>query len=149
MLIDGVSKGGNLLLNVGPTGRGEIDYRARERLEGLGRWMKHNARSIYGCAAAPAEFVAPTDCRYTYNAETKRLYLHVLTWPFGAIHLDGLAGKIEYAQFLHDASEVGMRDSTADVHPGLNQKTPTGAVTLEVPVVKPNVEVPVIEIYLK
>jgi alpha-L-fucosidase len=149
MLIDGVSKGGNLLLNVGPTARGEFDYRAQERLAGMGAWMKYNARSVYGCGAAPEGFVAPTDCRYTYNAETKRLYLHILTWPFGAIHLPGLAGKVKYAQFLHDASEVKMRDSKAKVHPGLNQRSPEGALTLNLPVVKPNVEVPVVEMYLK
>ena len=149
MLIDGVSKGGNLLLNVGPTGRGEFDRRAGERLEGMGRWMRRNSRSIYGCGPAPEELRCPPDCRLTYNAETKRLYLHVLAWPFGAIHLDGARGRIAYAQFLHDASEVRMRDSSADVHPALDQRSPEGAVTFEIPVVKPDVEVPVIEIFLK
>ncbi len=68
MLIDCVSKGGNLLLNVGPTGRGEFDYRALERLAGMGEWMKRHSRSIYGCTQAPEEFACPPDCRYTYNA---------------------------------------------------------------------------------
>ena len=45
MLIDSVSKGGNVLLNVGPTGRGEFDYRALERLQGIGEWMKRHSRS--------------------------------------------------------------------------------------------------------
>ncbi len=55
MLIDTVSKGGNLLLNVGPTGRGEIDDRALERLAGMGEWMRRHGRSIYGCTQAPAD----------------------------------------------------------------------------------------------
>ena len=40
LLIESVSKGGNLLLNVGPTARGLFDYRAQERLKAMGEWMK-------------------------------------------------------------------------------------------------------------
>ena len=139
-----MSKGGNLLLNVGPTGRGELDHRARERLEGMGRWMRQNGRSIYGCGPAPEEFSCPRDCRFTFNPETKRLYLHILAWPLKAIHLEGMKGRIAYAQFLHDASEVLVREGGA--------KHGTGSpddLTLEIPVVKPNVDVPVIEMFLK
>lgn len=149
MLIDGVSKGGNMLMNVGPTGRGEIDYRACDRLEGVGQWMRYNGRAIYGCGAAPEGLVAPADCRYTYNPETNRLYLHILAWPFKAIHLDGMAGKVNYAQFLHDASEVRFRDASANVHAGLNQVSGDGELTLNLPIVKPNIEVPTIELWLK
>ena len=77
MLVDTVSKGGNLLLNVGPTGRGEFDERALSRLAGIGEWMKRHSRSIYRCTQAPDEFKAPQDCRLTYNPEKKRLYVHV------------------------------------------------------------------------
>ena len=61
----------------------------------------------------------------------------------------GLAGKIAYAQFLHDGSEVKMRDASSGVHNNLNSETPDAAVTFELPVLKPNTEVPVIEIFLK
>ena len=56
MLIDSVSHGGNLLLNVGPTGRGEFDERVLDRLTEMGKWMKRHSRSIYGCTQAPLEF---------------------------------------------------------------------------------------------
>jgi len=148
MLIDGVSKGGNMLMNVGPTGRGEIDYRARACLEGIGKWMKYNGRSIHGCGIAPAELPPPPDCRYTYDAERKRLYLHLFAWPFKAIHLANLAGKVKYAQFLHDASEVTYRDAAADVHAALNQVSGAGELTLNLPVVKPNIDIPTIELFL-
>ena len=59
MLIDTVSKNGNLLLNVGPTSRGTFDQRTMERLSGIGQWMDLHSRSIYGCGAAPAEFPVP------------------------------------------------------------------------------------------
>lgn len=90
-LIDSVSKGGNLLLNVGPTGRGELDERALSRLDGIGRWMRRHARSITGCTQAPPEFKTPNDCRLTYNPETKRLYVHLINWPYKFVHLEGQA----------------------------------------------------------
>src|SRR5215216_5550068 len=52
MLIDSVSKDGNLLLNVGPTGRGEFEPKAVERLHGVGEWMRLHERSIRGCTAS-------------------------------------------------------------------------------------------------
>lgn len=149
MLIDGVSKGGNMLMNVGPTGRGEIDYRARTCLEGIGEWMQYNSRSIYGCAAAPEGFEAPVDCRYTYNPETNRLYLHLFAWPFRAVHLPNMEGKVKYAQFLHDASEVRFRKQAKHPHAGLNEAGKNGDLTLHLPVVKPNIEIPTIELFLK
>ena len=148
MLIDGVSKDGNLLLNVGPTARGEIDYRAQERLAGMGDWMKYNSRSIYGCGPAPEGFECPRDCRYTYNAESNRLYLHIFVWPFRTIALPKMSEKIEYVQLLHDASEVKFRDPIAMAEENPESK-PKNEVVIELPIVKPNVEIPVVEIFLK
>lgn len=109
-LIHSVARGGNLLLNVGPTGRGEIDERALARLADIGRWMKRHARSIYGCTQVPDGFPAPPNgCDYTWNPETNRLYVHVLEWPYKQLVLPGLAGRVEYAQLLNDASELPMR----------------------------------------
>ena len=150
MLIDSVSKGGNLLLNVGPTGRGEFDYRALQSLNGIGEWMKRHSRSIYGCTQAPAEFVAPPDCRFTYNPEKKRLYLHILSWPFRHIHLENMVGRVEYAQLLNDASEVKMVTSIPEESYGAGQEQRAKSLlTLDLPVKKPNVTVPVVELFLK
>jgi len=148
MLIDGVSKGGNLLLNVGPTGRGEFDHRAQERLAGIGAWMRQHSRSIYGCGAAPKELTPPPDCRYTYNKETNRLYLHIMAWPFVHIHCTGLAGRVEYAQMLHDASEVQMK-GLENWQKQAAWKTSDNVLWLSLPVLKPNVDIPVIELFLK
>ncbi len=149
MLIDGVSKNGNLLLNVGPTSRGEFDYRAKERLSQLAEWMRVNKRSIYGCGASPEGMVAPRDCRYTYNAKTNRLYLHLFAWPFGAIMLPGMDGKIKYAQFLHDGSEVLIKEGSIKAeHSNLTAKVAAGDAELKLPIVKPHVELPVIELFL-
>jgi alpha-L-fucosidase len=148
-LVDIVSKDGNLLLNVGPTARGEIDHRALERLAGIGEWMKRHGRSIYGCGPAPDGLVAPPDCRYTYNRDKNRLYLHVFAWPYKHIFLDGLADRVAYAQLLDDGSELPIKakdwttEHAAKVGGGQN------ALVLEIPAVKPNVTVPVVELYLK
>ncbi len=147
MLIDNVAKGGNLLLNVGPTGRGEFDERVLTRLQGMGEWMKRHGRSIYGCGAAPEEFKCPQDCRLTYNAETNRLYVHLFAWPFELLHLDGMAGKVAYAQLLNDGSEVGMTDLPG--HQAVYGDQGEGTLTLKLPVLKPNVTVPVVELFLK
>ena len=147
MLIDTVSKGGNLLLNVGPTGRGEFDARALSRLQSMGDWMKRHGRSIYSCTQAPDEFKAPQDCRLTYNPEKKRLYVHVFAWPFVQLYLDGLKDRVEYAQLLNDASEIPMKGlddwQGGDTGPGHD------TLSLRLPVQKPNVTVPVIELFLK
>jgi alpha-L-fucosidase len=71
MLIETVSKGGNLLLNVGPTARGEFDERANQRLEGIGAWMKQHSRSIYGCTQAPDTFKVPQNCFLTYDPKNE------------------------------------------------------------------------------
>lgn len=147
MLIETTSKGGNLLLNVGPTARGTFDSRAMDRLEGIGEWMKYHDRSIYGCTAAPEEFIKPESCLLTYNPETRRIYVHVLEWPIGQLHLDGFAGKVKYAQLLNDASEIRFSDARgAWMHgQGVTRET----LTLRLPVVHPDVAVPVIELFLK
>jgi alpha-L-fucosidase len=146
MLIDTVSKGGNMLLNVGPNARGEMDSRALERLRGIGAWMRLHGRSIYGCGAS--DFIPPQDCRFTQNGN--RLYLHMFAWPFKHVHLDGLADKVEYAQLLDDASEVKM--SVVDPNQEAQNTTmggTAGTLTLELPIRKPAVTVPVIELFLK
>ncbi len=149
MLVNHVSRGGNLLMNVGPTARGVFDDRALAALKAMGEWMKYHSRSIYNCTVAPEWAAEPQDCRFTYNPESNRLYLHLFAWPFKHIHLHGLKGKVKYAQLLNDASEISFREAAADVHSNLNSRSPANAVTLNLPPRKPNVTVPVIELFLK
>ncbi|NLX13468.1 MAG: alpha-L-fucosidase, partial [Phycisphaerales bacterium] len=148
MLIETVSKGGNLLLNVGPTARGLFDARALDRLSAIGEWMKLHGRSIVGCTAAPEEFKTPENCLLTYNPKTRRLYLHVLVWPAGKLHFDGLAGKVTYAQLLNDASEVQFRHKRFG-EAWMSGPLEDGIVAFDLPVHPPDVCVPVIELYLK
>ncbi len=132
MLVNTVSCGGNLLLNVGPTARGYFDKRAISALEAIGEWMKYNSKSIYNCTQS--EFSAPSDVRYTQNGN--RLFAHIYAYPFRSLKLPGLAGKVIYTQFLHDNSELKFYDENDDL-------------IIELPALKPDFVVPVIEIILK
>ncbi|HEX7493004.1 MAG TPA: alpha-L-fucosidase [Bacteroidales bacterium] len=140
LLIESVSKGGNLLLNVGPTARGVFDYRAQDRLKSMGEWMKYNNRSVYGCTEAPSGIAAPDNTLLTYNPVTKRLYVHLLSYPMESLTMPGMADKVRYIQFLHDASEIKFREGRNE---GKND------LILSLPVQKPQVEIPVLEIFLK
>jgi alpha-L-fucosidase len=149
MLIDTVSKGGNLLLNVGPTTRGEFDDRALATLAEIGRWMRRHGRAIYG--ASQSEYALPPgiDGRLTQRGD--RLYLHLFAWPFRHVHLDGLAGKVAYAQLLNDGSEIRIIDGSRPAGGANTSVRDMGpeTLTLTLPIQPPPVQIPVIELFLK
>ncbi len=89
----------------------------------------------------------PRIARYTQNFETNRLYVHLYAYPFKHLHLPGLAGKVKYAQFLNDASEIPLNLKDWTSSHATEGKSET--LTLEIPVNKPPVVVPVIELFLK
>lgn len=149
MLISTVANGGNLIMNVGPTTRGYLDSRAEEALKVYADWMKYNSRSIYGCTKAEPEFKTPTDCRLTQSEDGKRLYIHLFAYPFDNMKVEGLAGKIEYAQFLHDGSEVKFTEGKVELLSDDKQEDDETAAFFYLPHVKPNCLVPVIEVFLK
>lgn len=136
LLITSVANGGNLILNVGPTAKGEFDYRANTALDSLSNWMHANSKSIYGCTFASKEYAEPENTRLTYNPKTKRLYIHLFEYPKGKLVLKGYQGKIKYAQLLNDDSEIRYKAlGTEDLE-------------LSLPEQKPRYEVPVIELIL-
>jgi alpha-L-fucosidase len=139
LLITSVANGGNLLLNVGPTARGEFDNRAVTALDSLSLWMHANSKSIYHCTFAPAEFKAPEGAKLTYNKDTKKLYVHLFEYPnTGYIILEGYKDKAKYAQFLHDNSEIQID----------TEKSTGNTLVLKLPKKKPDFEIPVIELTL-
>jgi len=142
MLINTVACGGNLIMNVGPTSLGTIDNRALKALGVYRDWMVHHSESIYGCTQC--DYLAPQDCRLTQNGN--KVYVHIYAWPFRFLALKGMGGTVEYARFLHDGSEV--LTSTPEWEAGqLNVGADTLILTL--PIKKPDVVVPVIELTLK
>lgn len=136
LLITSTSNGGNLILNVGPTARGEFDYRANNALDSMAQWMHANSKAIYNCTHAPETFLVPDNDKLTYNAATKRLYVHLFEYPAsGTLTLKGYKGKIKYAQFLHDDSELQYKEDGNDL-------------ILTIPIKKPRFEIPVVELVL-
>lgn len=96
-LIDIASKGGNFLLNIGPTAEGLFPQPCVERLQAIGRWMKVNGESIYGMSASLFESLEWG--RSTTGKKT--IFLHVFNWPEdGKLSLPGLVSKVESARFL-------------------------------------------------
>jgi len=99
-LVSIVSKGGNYLLNVGPTGEGVIPGPSVKILESVGEWMDKNGESIYG--TLPSPFPA----EFPWGFCTRKgdlLYLHVFDWPAdGILKLEGLNNRIRNAYMLTD-----------------------------------------------
>jgi alpha-L-fucosidase len=98
-LVDIASKGGNFLLNVGPTAEGLIPSPSVERLAAIGEWMKVNSESIYGTTASPLGEVSWGRC----TTKPGKLYLHVFDWPTnGKLEVPGLKNKVKKAYLLAD-----------------------------------------------
>lgn len=142
LLVNCVCHGGNLLMNVGPTPLGTFDPRALKALNVYGDWLEKHGEAIYGCTES--EFTAPLDCRMTQNGD--RVYIHVFAWPFRHIRLAGMAGKVSYARFLHDGSEVPIEGTPWETD---QMALKPDELVLFLPIKKPPVVVPVIEITLK
>ena len=129
-LIDIASKGGNYLLNVGPTSTGVIPEPEAERLRQIGEWMKVNGEAIYGTTKSPL-LVQPSWGRVTErtSASGTTLYLHVWNWPKdGKLLVPGLPGTIEKA-YLLKANALGWHKHLATTHgaDGVTIKVPCRA----------------------
>jgi alpha-L-fucosidase len=106
-LVDIASKGGNYLLNVGPTAEGLIPAPSVERLEAIGKWMKVNGEAIHGTTANPFKKTPWGRCTVkALDGGNTRLYLHIFDWPAdGRLALPGLANKVLGARLLARPNE--------------------------------------------
>jgi alpha-L-fucosidase len=107
-LIDCASKGGNYLLNVGPTGEGLIPDASIQRLAETGRWIKANSKAIYGTSASPFARQLPWGrCTQKTARGVTTLYLHVFQWPAdGKLTVPGLRNKAKSASVLVTREKV-------------------------------------------
>jgi alpha-L-fucosidase len=102
-LVDCASKGGNYLLNVGPTSEGLIPGPSIERLAEIGKWMKANSEAIYGTSASPFKRLPWGRCTKKVQGDTTTLYLHVFNWPAdGKLVVPGLKNDLKKAWLLTD-----------------------------------------------
>jgi len=108
-LVDIVSKGGNYLLNVGPTAEGLIPEPSIERLKAVGDWMKVNGEAVYGTSASPFKRLPWGRCTKKEAGGKTTLYLHVFDWPAdGKLVVHGLQNKAEKAYLLADAERKAL-----------------------------------------
>ncbi len=107
-LVEIVSKGGNYLLNVGPTAEGRFPAEAVRTLDGIAGWMNTNGESIHGSTAGPLG-VVPWGCS---TAKGRTLYLHVFAWPRdGILSVPGLAAPVKRARLLSGPRPHALRAS--------------------------------------
>ncbi|HZI32061.1 MAG TPA: alpha-L-fucosidase, partial [Candidatus Binatia bacterium] len=124
-LIDCASKGGNYLLNVGPTGEGMIPETSVERLQKIGAWTKVNGVAIYGTTASPFTKQLPWGrCTTKVSGDTTTLYLHVFDWPTdGELLVPGLMNSVSSATLL----ATGQKLPVAPREDGLLISVPSAA----------------------
>jgi len=96
------SRGGNLLMNIGPMGNGEFAPEDMKILNGLAKWMSKNSESIYKTTKTPLPF-------QSWGVSTRKgnlLYLHVFNWPLnGSLIVGGIKSDIRKAYLLADPSK--------------------------------------------
>jgi alpha-L-fucosidase len=123
-LIDCASKGGNYLLNVGPTSLGVIPTPELERLKEIGDWMNVNSVGIYGTSASPFKKLAWGRCTAKINGKNTTLYLHVWDWPTdGKLVVPGLQNHVKSATLL----ATGEKLKTSATDDGLVIEVPANA----------------------
>ncbi len=115
MLADIASKGGNLLLNIGPTADGEFPGPSIERLQAIGKWMKVNSEAIYGTQASPFKSLAWGRCTQKKANGGTRLYLHVFDWPQNRqLVVPGILNNARKAYLLADSRRRSLKVNRHD-----------------------------------
>jgi alpha-L-fucosidase len=113
-LINAASKGGNYLLNVGPTSEGEIPEASVERLAAMGAWMKVNGEAIYGTTASPFRLQHWGRCTKKVEDGKTTLYLEVFDWPKNGELSLPVKNAVEKAYLLASPERVFTAKADAD-----------------------------------
>ena len=120
-LIDATAKGGNYLLNVGPTAEGLIPGPSVDRLAEVGSWLKVNGEAIYGVKSIKAYQEGET-VRYTQSADGKYLYAFLLRQPEGSVTLTQIdPATVAGVALLGGAAKLKWK------------KAPNGGITVSLP----------------
>jgi alpha-L-fucosidase len=106
-LMDIASKGGNFLLNVGPTAQGEFPPESVEILAKIGEWMKINGEAVYGTKASPWGLFPWGRCTKKETKSVTSLYFSVFEWPAdGKLSIPGVKNSVVTAKLLADGTKV-------------------------------------------
>lgn len=137
-LVDVASKGGNYLLNVGPTGEGIIPEPSVDRLKAMGEWLAVNGEAIFGCGPTPfgpevghyeeadgkQRFVP--DWKWRATTQPGRLYIHCFERP-AQLELPALPQQVEKVYLLADPAQTALTFSQSDA-----------GITVELPAIDPD-----------
>ncbi|HRK23158.1 MAG TPA: alpha-L-fucosidase, partial [Fimbriimonadaceae bacterium] len=126
MLADIASKGGNYLMNIGPTAEGLFPPESVQRLRQIGTWMRANGESIYGTQASPFGRLPWGRCTLKRRGKDSTLYLHIFDWPSdGRLRLSGLGNEIEKAYLLESKEPVKTTFDDSDLILGMQGDEPS------------------------
>lgn len=126
-LVDVASKGGNLLLNVGPTPDGTIQPEFQERLRGVGKWMKVYGESIYGTTYGPLQELAFGRT----TSKGKVVYLHVFDWPTeGNLTVQKTDSRITQVKRLDNGQRLSFKQSNSRLTIEVPQRAPDSKVSV-------------------
>jgi alpha-L-fucosidase len=106
-LVEVASRGGNLLLNVGPQPDGVIQPEFQERLRAIGAWLAVNGDSIYGTTFGPLQGIP--SLRVT--SKKGKIFIHVFEWPSAPLEINGLEAKVLSAYLLANGQPLKVRQS--------------------------------------
>lgn len=123
LLVETASKGGNLLLNVGPMGDGRFPQQSIDSLEGIGQWMRVNGSAIHGTTASPF-----AESLYRVTSGPDRLNVFIDEWRPGEFLLPGLRTLPRHAFLLGDPAggAVGTRLMSEGLAVSLPDREPPG-----------------------
>lgn len=124
LLAKAASRGGNLLMNIGPKGDGALDRKDVEILNGIGAWVDKNKTSVFNTTASPLSLPG-------WGVTTQHgnlVYLHVFEWPKdGRLHVGGIKSNIRNARLLTDPKKKNLKiefENSADITILVPEKAP-------------------------
>src|SRR6267142_856526 len=123
-----ISRGGNYLLNVGPTSEGVIPEPSVKRLAEVGQWLRVNNEAVYGNGPSPFTYELPWGLITTRPG---KLYLHVFDWPQKELVLYGLKSRVEKAYLLANRKSLKVTDQS-------NQSLDHYALRIALPPARPD-----------
>jgi alpha-L-fucosidase len=129
LIANAASRGGNLLMNIGPKGDGAFDDKDLTILKGIGKWMDKNGESIYGTTGGPL----PLQSWGVSTLKDNKLYLHVFDWPVdGKLYVGGLLSQVQKAYLLTDPSKIYpvKTGSPTDLYITVPRKSPDSINTV-------------------
>ena len=130
-LVDIASKGGNYLLNVGPTPEGEFPQGSIDALNAIGAWMKLNGEAIYGTKASPLAPLPWGRCTKKTTGNTTIFYLSVFDWPSdGRLTVPGLKGAGIKASLMAGAATLTTEVTAAGIVIHVPEKAPDTIATV-------------------